>query len=71
MRSIFSSARRCFSRAERFLPKIGKNTCYRVNGLCDAEGIAMIQRFFSFFVYSFSFARNKRERINKKEFIIS
>ena len=53
----------CLFRQKHMLP--------RKRSVAMPYGIALKQRFFSFFVYSFSFARNKRERINKKKFSIS
>jgi hypothetical protein len=44
-----TNARRCFSRAERFLPILGKNTFYRASGLVQClMALLLISEFFFF-----------------------
>ncbi|MBO6181940.1 hypothetical protein J6O86_09680 [bacterium] len=58
----YSSARRSFSRAKRFLP-IGKNTYYCVSSLMPPSGGIVISEFF-FFGSFFLFASRQKEKMN-------
>ena len=61
----FTNARRCFSRAERFLPVLGKNTSYRASGLVQClMALLLISEFF-FFGSFFLFASRQKEKMNK------
>ena len=64
MRSIFQARGVVLAALKDFCLFRQKHMLPRKRSVAMPYGIALKQRFFSFFVYSFSFARNKRERMN-------